>query len=384
MTRILSALLAAHPSHRVLAQDPPKVDPFDQSKVPLEVEPPADFKGKRVLIVAGRQSHGPGDHEFFAGTAILMNLLKQNRRRLPDHGPRRLAEEREALRHGRLHRDVHGRRRRPPGDQARADEADPEADSTAGAGWVNIHYAVEYPVKQATATSPGRSRAGWAATTRRGYSINPHWDAEIRSLPKHPITRGVKPFTLRDEWYYGMRWIDDMKGVTPILQAVPPDDTRRTEHTKVAQGRDRDDGVGLRAARTAAAAFGFTGGHFHRNWADENFRRVVVNAILWCAKVEVPESGAKVDVRPGRPEQEPRPEGEGRVQADPAADGEEVSSTILTEIKGAKVPTIQGVTGSAPKVVKESMPPRSGDGRFSRSHGARIARPSAATVKMSG
>src|SRR5690242_8580271 len=58
------------------AADPP-VDPYDQSKVPLEVEPPASFKGKKIVLVAGRQSHGPGDHEFFAGTAILMNLLKQ-------------------------------------------------------------------------------------------------------------------------------------------------------------------------------------------------------------------------------------------------------------------------------------------------------------------
>src|SRR5580704_6698819 len=55
----------------------PAVDPFDQSKVPLEVEPPADFKGKKIVLVAGRKSHGPGEHEFFAGTAILMNLLKQ-------------------------------------------------------------------------------------------------------------------------------------------------------------------------------------------------------------------------------------------------------------------------------------------------------------------
>src|SRR5687768_9963097 len=52
-------------------------DPYDQSKVPLEVKPPSDFKGKVVLVVAGKASHGPGDHEFFAGSAILCNLLKQ-------------------------------------------------------------------------------------------------------------------------------------------------------------------------------------------------------------------------------------------------------------------------------------------------------------------
>jgi len=53
------------------------VDPSDQSKAPLEVEPSADFKGKKIVLVAGKRSHGPAEHEFFAGTAILMNLLKQ-------------------------------------------------------------------------------------------------------------------------------------------------------------------------------------------------------------------------------------------------------------------------------------------------------------------
>ena len=39
--------------------------------------------------------------------------------------------------------------------------------------------------------------------------------------------------------------------------------------------------------------FGFTGGHFHRNWADDNYRKVVLNAILWTAKVEVPANGVE-------------------------------------------------------------------------------------------
>src|SRR6516225_5751321 len=83
MARFLSSLILLIPLGYVLAEDPPKVDPYDQSKVALEVEPPADFKGKRILIVAGRQSHGPGEHEFFAGSAILMNLLKQNEEVFP-------------------------------------------------------------------------------------------------------------------------------------------------------------------------------------------------------------------------------------------------------------------------------------------------------------
>jgi hypothetical protein len=81
------------------------------------------------------------------------------------------------------------------------------------------------------------------------------------------------------------------------LRALPPDDIRArgTPASKMYPGRvetlawafDRPDG---------GRSFGFTGAHFHRNWADEDFRRVVVNAILWSAKIEVPEGGAKVDL----------------------------------------------------------------------------------------
>src|ERR1700731_2058397 len=52
------------------------VDPYDQSGVPLEVQP-TDAKLNKIVLVAGRQSHGPGDHEFFAGCALLMKLLKE-------------------------------------------------------------------------------------------------------------------------------------------------------------------------------------------------------------------------------------------------------------------------------------------------------------------
>ena len=37
--------------------------------------------------------------------------------------------------------------------------------------------------------------------------------------------------------------------------------------------------------------FGFTGAHYHSNWANDNSRKVVLNAIVWTAKLEVPENG---------------------------------------------------------------------------------------------
>ena len=44
--------------------------------------------------------------------------------------------------------------------------------------------------------------------------------------------------------------------------------------------------------------FGFTGGHYHRNWGIPDFRRMVVNAILWSAKLGVPPGGAKCEISP--------------------------------------------------------------------------------------
>src|SRR5438045_2379358 len=53
------------------------IDPYDQSPVPLEVDS-KDPKLTKIVLIAGKRSHGPGEHEHFAGCALLMNMLKQN------------------------------------------------------------------------------------------------------------------------------------------------------------------------------------------------------------------------------------------------------------------------------------------------------------------
>ena len=45
-------------------------------------------------------------------------------------------------------------------------------------------------------------------------------------------------------------------------------------------------------------SFGFTGGHFHVNWGNESFRKVILNALLWSAKAEVPADGVRSTVSP--------------------------------------------------------------------------------------
>jgi hypothetical protein len=137
------------------------------------------------------------------------------------------------------------------------------------------------------------------------WSVNPTWTADFKTLPDHPICRGVKPFHIRDEWYFHLRFQDGMRGVTPILAAVPPASTM-----------DRPDGPhsGNPAVRQAVKngeiqtmawayerpgggrGFGFTGAHYHKNYADDNFRKVVLNGILWIAHAEVPSNGVECAV----------------------------------------------------------------------------------------
>jgi type 1 glutamine amidotransferase len=37
--------------------------------------------------------------------------------------------------------------------------------------------------------------------------------------------------------------------------------------------------------------FGFTGGHNHDSWQEDNYRKVMLNAILWTAGMDVPKNG---------------------------------------------------------------------------------------------
>src|SRR5262245_12495017 len=288
MMRICLAALLLTPL--VARGDEPKFDPYDQSDIPLE-QKPDDAKAAKIVLVAGRQSHGPGDHEFFAGSAILWKMLKQTPGVFPvmvrDGWPKdeRVFDDAKSV---VFYLD--GRGGHPLADPAKLGLIQKLIDQKCG--FVCLHYAVDYNPRE------GERVIHWMG----GYydtriSINPHWDADFAKLPEHPITRGVKPFKIRDEWYFNMRFLPEMKNVTPILTATPPDNVRGTEDAKKFPGRsevvawahDRADG---------GRGFGFTGGHTHKNWANEDFRRLVTNAILWTGGIDVPEGGAKVEMDP--------------------------------------------------------------------------------------
>lgn len=269
----------------VAAQD----DPFDQSKVPLEVESP-DPAAAKIVLVAGRMSHGPGDHEYFAGLALLMNMLKQTPGVFPvmarDGWPRS-PKIFEGARSIVIFADGGGGH--PILKDDRMEVLQKPLDG--GAGFVCLHYAVNFPVKVGD-----RIRKWLGGYFEAGHSASgaSQWDADFKELPSHAVARGVPPFKLRDEWYYHMRFAE---GVTPILKAVPPDKTRNSDDAKKHAGEEEVTAWTFQR-ENGGRSFGYTGGHLHKNWGDMNVRRLVTNAILWTAKVEVPVEGARVDLDP--------------------------------------------------------------------------------------
>jgi type 1 glutamine amidotransferase len=266
-------------------------DHYDQTKVPVEVDAPDPALAK-IVLVAGQASHAPGHHEYFAGLAFFAELLEQTRGVHPvlvrdgwPKDPKIFQGARAVV----VYAD--GGNGHPLLETGRAEVLQPLLD--AGAGFAALHYGVNVPAE---------------ASERMLSWLGGHFDAEISScpactwtahykrLPAHPATRGVAPFALRDEWYFNMRFVPGKAGVTPLLAAVPPEWARTSEDAKRTPRRSEITAWAY-VRKDGGRSFGYTGGHYHDNWGEENVRRLVTNAILWTAKVEVPKAGAPVSMK---------------------------------------------------------------------------------------
>lgn len=250
---------------------------------------------KKVVFISGSPSHGPMQHEHRAGNMILAESL--NRSGLSVEGilvPHYGYPKDDSILHDAASIVIFCTGHRGHVLNAHLDEFDTLMKK--GVGVVMIHWATE-----AEKGKPGERFLEWmGGFCDLNWSVNPHWAPKFKDFPDHPIANGIKPFSVHDEWYYHMRFVKGMQGVTPILSDLPPAKTL---------SRPDGDRSGNPEVRRAVAAghkqhvawayqrenggrgFGFTGAHNHVSWQDENFRKVVLNAILWTAQIEVPEQG---------------------------------------------------------------------------------------------
>lgn len=255
---------------------------------------------KRIVMIAGKPSHGPGEHEHRAGLLLFQKCLAGFPGIQVEVYSNGWPANADALKGAAaivIYSDGGGGHPALQNDHLQQIGA----LTKQGVGFACIHYAVE-PTIEKGQTEFLDWMGGCFEINR---SVNPVWQADFKSLPEHPITRGVQPFTTKDEWYFNMRFRDGMNGVTPILSAVPGADTiRRPDgahegNPGVREAVKRGDAQIVAWATERAdggRGFGFTGGHYHKNWGNDNVRKLVLNAILWVAKVDVPVDGVKSSV----------------------------------------------------------------------------------------
>jgi putative membrane-bound dehydrogenase-like protein len=254
-----------------------------------------DNSKSKVLMIAGSRSHGYGSHEHYAGLKVLEAAVKASTDKLDVTVVRGWPENQSLVDQadsiviycdgGKRHPAI------PHLDKLRSKLAQ-------GCGLVCLHYAVEM--------IPGPPGDAWVELLgghfEIDWSVNPHWVADFKSLPDHPIARGVKPFATNDEWYFHMRFEDSDK-VIPILAAVAPPETMRRKdgahsgnpavRKSVAAG-DKQTVAWAYERPDGGRSFGFTGGHYHWNWGNNDVRRLVTNAIRWTAGEAIPASGSSL------------------------------------------------------------------------------------------
>lgn len=245
----------------------------------------------RIVMIAGEPSHPSGQHEFNAGAILLARALnEQSGLPLEVEVVHNGWPADESIFEGAAAIVIYsdGNDRHPTfGHEGVIDRLTGQ-----GVGLMCMHYAVEVP-----AGPRGGMFQKWiGGHYEAGFSCNPHWTAAVTPTPDHPIARGVPTFKANDEWYYRMRWAEP-KTAVDLLTATP---TREKINRYIHWTPAGEEALGSTQTLMWAVerpdggrGVGFTGGHWHRNWAVDDFRRLVLNAIVWTAGLEVPEGGVR-------------------------------------------------------------------------------------------
>ena len=252
-------------------------------------------KVKRLVLIAGKKSHQAGMHEYIKSVRLIKAMLK------------------EATNIPTVWTDIYYNGW--PDDDALLDNADlilfisdgqdgdlyepvpymlPERmpviqkQMDKGCGFGVIHFSTFAPDELAPQV------LDWAGGyfdwqdengERNWYSNLTIVDTTVKTASiDHPVLQGLpENFNLKDEFYYQMRLKEGNSPAIPFL-SVPSLKSDLPNSDVVAWGVERENG---------GRGFGTTMGHFYLNWQNDNFRKFMLNAIVWAAGLDVPEGGVE-------------------------------------------------------------------------------------------
>jgi len=241
---------------------------------------------RKITLIAGKKSHGPGEHEYVKSVKLLKILL--------DQSPNLHGIATEIYFNGW------------PDDPTVLDTADTivlisdgmewlpwtfaedrvrilQKQFDRGCGFLTLHFSTYVPVQFA------RQALHW-----NGGFFDYDGDPAIRSAQKtietvialptkdHPIVRGVAPYHYKEEFYYKMHFVPEAAQIIPIV-TVPALSDKPQEQIVGWAFRSKNGGRSV----------GFTFGHYYENWKLDDYRKLILNAIVWTSGAEVPVGGVQ-------------------------------------------------------------------------------------------
>ncbi|MEZ4826366.1 MAG: ThuA domain-containing protein [Bacteroidia bacterium] len=246
----------------------------------------------KIVILAGKKSHGPGQHEYIKAARLLKAMLDKtpgmdiyteiHYNGWPEF-PKTLDNANLILtisdgQDGELYSPV------PFMEPERMDIM--KKQMARGCGFGVIHFSTFAPDNLSKEILDwGGGYFDWQDDTgaRNWYSAIRTLDTTVTLVsPSHPVSRGLpQDFRLKDEFYYQIRFRDNDPGLVPIA-SVPALKSELPHSDVVAWAVERENG---------SRGFSTTMGHYFSNWEDPNFRKLMLNGIVWAAGLDVPEGG---------------------------------------------------------------------------------------------
>lgn len=261
---------------------------FAASKCPVEA--------KKIVLIAGKKSHGPGFHEYVKDLQLLKYCLdtslnvKGIKTELHLNGwpkdPNTLNDADTIV----LFSDGADRNEQAHpfmvGDRMKIIEK----QMNRACGLVLQHYSTFVPKKV------GDKFLEWVGgyfdyesgpPPRNWYSqIKWHTSTPKLASPQHSISRGLRPFKLKEEYYYNIQFGQNDSSLMPILTTPIPGESKPQV---VAWALER---------KNSGRGFATTVGHTHTNFQLPDFRKMHLNAIIWTAGLEVPPGGVESTLPP--------------------------------------------------------------------------------------
>lgn len=260
--------------------------------IPTQAKDHPQKDTKNILFIAGDTKHRHGFHEYKAGSILLADAL--NKSGLP------------------VQTKVHWYGW--PEDETIFNDVDAciiyadgggefgekyaflDRKVKAGMGIMFMHYGV-HPTKEVAEKYYHKWIGGYYDDA---FSVNPSWVADIQTKEGHPVSRGVKELTAYDEFYWNLNFPDPekCKQCYPLATAVPTEKNMIRYGSSKFWNKQAEEKLGTPQTllwcsdpEKGARGAGFVGGHYHRNWALDNYRKLILNTIAWVARMDVPQGG---------------------------------------------------------------------------------------------